>query len=353
MRIAIVGAGNGGQAMAGHFSLLGHDVKLYNRRLDHLGDVIRKHRIRLSGVISGEGSIALVSDSLEKVLCDVELVMVTTTADAHRTLAEQMAPYLYAGQKVVLNPGRTFGALEFAKVLCGMGVHGVLVAEAQSLIYACRLEAPGYVRIIAVKDRVLLAAYPARDTEQVLAKLNTILPCFIKAEHVLETSLENIGAILHPPVMLLNAAAIERGNLFYFYQDMTSAVADLIQAVDAERLAVGAAFGVKLLSVGDWISYAYKGSTGSTFLEKIHRNSAYHMIKAPNTLYSRLLLEDVPTGVIPIAELGKLSGVDTPLLLSISQITQTLLNVDFSRNGRTLRKLGLEGKSVKELLKEL
>ncbi len=353
MRIAIIGAGNGGQAMAGHFTLLGHEVRLYNRRIERLGDVALHRRLRLTEAIQGEVTLAMVSDSLEAVLHDAELVMVTTTADAHRSIAEHLAPHLRSGQQVVLNPGRTLGAIEFASVLRGAGVQGVLVAEAQSLIYACRAESPGHVRVIGVKDRVMLAAYPSRDTDAILATLNSIHPCFIKAPHVLATGLENIGAIFHPPVILFNAAAIERGNLFYFYQDMTPAVADFIQALDAERLAVGEAFGLKLRPVSEWVSYAYTGIQGDTLMEKMRNNPAYHKIQAPTTLHSRLLLEDVPTGIIPMAELGALAAVPTPLLSSVHHMAQGLLGIDFSTTGRTLRNLGLHGRRAEDLLRDL
>lgn len=353
MRIAIIGAGNGGQAMAGHFALLGHAVRLYNRTLVRLGGVAQSRRIRLSEAIEGEAELDAVTDDLAMALQGAELVMVTTTADAHRELALRMAPLLRPGQQVVLNPGRTLGAIEFAQVLRGQGAAGVAVAEAQSLIYACRAEAPGQVRVIGVKDRVLLAAFPSTDTDVVLERVNAVHPCFIKAPHVLATSLENIGAVFHPPVILFNAAAIERGSMFYFYQDMTPAVADFILALDAERMAVGAAFGVELLSVTDWVSYAYSGIQGGSLLEKMRNNPAYHRIQAPTTLRSRLLLEDVPTGVIPVGELGRMAGVATPLHLAIRHMTEGLLSEDFAATGRTLRNLGLEGLSPDALMRML
>lgn len=353
MRIAIIGAGNGGQAMAGHFALLGHEVRLFNRTLARLGEVSQHRTIHLTEAVSGEACLTMVTDSLEAALSGADLVMVATTADAHRELARQMAPHLKAFQTVVLNPGRTLGALEFASVLRAAGVHEVMVAEAQSLIYACRAEAPGKVRVIGVKDRVMLAAHPARHTDAVLALVNQVHPCFIKAPHVLATSLENIGAIFHPPVILFNAAAIERGSLFYFYQDMTPAVADFIQALDAERLAIGKAFSVELLPVSEWVSYAYEGIQGSNLLEKMRNNPAYDRIQAPTTLRSRLLLEDVPTGIMPMAELGALAGVPTPLMNAVRRMTEGLLSIDFSATGRSLRNLGLEGRSIDDLQKDL
>lgn len=350
MRIAIIGAGNGGQAMAGHFALLGHEVRLYNRSLQKLGALAHHRTVRLTEAVQGEVRLALVSDALPEVLHGAELVMVTTTADAHRELALRMAPHLRPGQQVVLNPGRTLGALEFATALRSAGALGVQVAEAQSLIYACRAEAPGQVRVIGVKDRVMLAAHPASDTDAVLHTVNSVYPCFIKVPHVLATSLENIGAIFHPPVILFNAAAIERGSMFYFYQDMTPAVADFIQALDAERLAVGRAYGIELRSVSEWVSYAYEGIQGTTLLEKMRNNPAYHKIQAPTTLRSRLLLEDVPTGIIPMAELGQLAGVPVPLLTAVRHMAQGLLGIDFTATGRTLHNLGLDGRRADELL---
>lgn len=327
--------------MAGHFAMLGNDVRLFNRSLHRFGDVVRHRTIRLTEALHGEGRVTLISDSLGQVLQGAELVMVTTTADAHYSLARQMAPYMSSGQTVVLNPGRTFGAMEFRAGLAKSGSRDVRVAEAQSLIYACRAESPGNVRVIGVKNHVMLAALPATDTDYVLDTVNRVYPCFIKAPHILATGLENIGAIFHPAVILFNAAAIERGNMFYFYQDMTPAVAEFLQALDAERLAVGLAYGLALRSVTEWVSYAYEGISGDTLLERMRNNPAYHRILAPTTLRSRLLLEDVPTGIIPMAELGMLAEVPVPLLTAVRRMTEALLGIDFTQTARTLDNLGL------------
>ncbi|MBK6343628.1 MAG: NAD/NADP octopine/nopaline dehydrogenase family protein [Flavobacteriales bacterium] len=124
----------------------------------------------------------------------------------------------------------------------------------------------------------------------------------------------------------------------------------LHKALDAERLAIGKVFGVELLTVSDWVSYAYEGIQGSSLMEKMRNNPAYDRIQAPTTLRSRLLLEDVPTGIIPMADLGRLAGVPTPLLSAVRYMTEGLLGIDFSVTGRTLKNLGLEGRSVNELL---
>ena len=67
------------------------------------------------------------------------------------------------------------------------------------------------------------------DKEYILDKVKTIYPCFEKANNVLQTSLENIGAMFHPSVLLFNAATIERNDVFWFYRDMTEQVAEFIE----------------------------------------------------------------------------------------------------------------------------
>ena len=79
-------------------------------------------------------------------------------------------------------------------------------------------------------------------------------------------------------------------------------------------------------------------------------NPAYYDIKAPNSIFSRQLTEDIPTGVVPILELGKVAGIKTPLLESMLNICESLLNLDLHTNARTLHNLGLAGKSKQQIL---
>ncbi len=355
MKIAVIGAGNGGQAISAYLSIQGHEVNLYHYRKEKVDALNNKNNtIKLVGAIEGDGVLHCVSTDLKKVIEGAEVIMVTTIANAHSTLAEQMAPILQENQVVVLNPGRTGGALEFLQTIKKNGcVNNVYVAEAQTLVYACRIVEDGVVNVIGVKDKVLISSVNSKRTQYVLDKVKPLYPCFEAAENVLRTSLENIGAIFHPCVLLFNAATIERQSDFWFYRDMTPAIADFIETFDRERLAVGHAYGINLLSVREWISYAYPETKGETLCEKMVNNPSYYAIKSPSTIFTRQLTEDIPTGVLPIVELGKVAGVDVSLMESMINICSALLQIDFRRDGRTLKHLGLANMTKEEILKHL
>ena len=342
MRISIIGAGNGGQAMAGHFSILGHKITLYDQDTDKINVIKQKGGVVLTESIRGFGEIYSFANNHKEAINGSELIIITTTADAHKNVAKSIAPFLTEDQIIILSPGRTLGAFEFSKIIKQITTKRVYIAEAQSLIYACRAESHGEVRVIGVKDKVLFSAFPSSDTDYLINKMNSVFNCFVKSKNSLVTSLENIGAILHPTVVLFNAAAIERKQMFYFYNDMTPTIANFIEEIDKERLSIGNAFDIKLKTISEWISFAYKNIEGDTLLEKMRNNPAYYKILGPNTLQSRLLLEDIPTGILPMVELAKISNIKVPLMESILNLSQRLLNIDFTINGRTLKNLGIE-----------
>lgn len=351
MKIAVIGAGNGGQAISAYLALKGEDVSLYDidaRKISVIKDI---GGVELFGKISGFGRINCITSDIRSAIKGADVIMVTTIANAHSEVARSLASCIEEGQVVILNPGRTCGALVFKQALdkcrCTKRYY---IGEAQTLVYACRIIEDGKVNIIGMKDEVLLAGLPSSDTDYILSKINSVYPCFKKADNVLRTSLENIGAIFHPCVCLFNAATIERQEEFWFYRGMTEQVAKFIEKFDQERLSVGKAYGIELLSVKEWIKFAYKETEGNTLCERMINNPAYHDIKAPGTIFTRQLTEDIPTGVLPIMELGKVAGVDVTLFSAVVVTIEALLGIDFRANGRSLKNLGLEGKSKDEIL---
>ena len=154
--------------------------------------------------------------------------MVVVPSSAHADIARECAPHLRDGQIVVLHPGRTLGAIEFKKVLCDHGCKAdVTIAEAETFIYASRSDGPAQARIFRIKEAVPLAALPATRTAQVLEALAPAYPQFIDGVSVLHTGLNNMGAIFHPALTMLNAGRIEstHGDFEFYIEGVTPSTA--------------------------------------------------------------------------------------------------------------------------------
>lgn len=349
--IAVIGAGNGGQAIAAFMASLGCEVRLHDRNRARIEPIVNSREIELTGSRCLRAQLAMVSDDLAEVVSGAKIIMVVTTADAHGILATKLAPILEEDQLIVLNPGRTGGALEFRTVLKRLGMRKrVFVSETQSLVYACRSESVGRVRIIGEKCFLPVAALPRTDTADVVQHLRHFYPCMHPAEHVLRTSFENIGAIFHTAIVIFNAATIERATPFFFYQDMSPAIADFLLHLDEERLALGRAYGMKLISITDWIRKAYPESSGDTLCDLMRNNAAYNDIRAPDSLDSRYLYEDIPAGLVPFCAFADAAGLRLPLMTSLILLGSSLLGRDFLAEGRNLERLGLKGMCPQKIL---
>ena len=353
-KYTIIGAGNGGKAMAAHLALRGFEVALYNRTYDHIAAIAHRGGIELEtyeGCERGFGKLALVTDNIEAALKFSDLVMIVLPASAHGEIARRMAPYLQDGQIVLLHPGRTCGALEFSYEARKNGLKAdITIAETETFIYASRSEGPAQARIFRVKEAVPLAALPATRTQMVLEAIAPAYPQYIDGVNVLQTGLNNMVAIFHPSLTILNAGRIEstHGDFEFYIDGVTPSVARLLEVLDRERVTVASALGIRARNAMEWLGMAYN-VTGSNLYEAVQNQSGYYGIKAPSTLNHRYIFEDVPMSLVPIAALGQRYGVSVNGMDSIIRLGCILHKTDYWRRGRTLEKLGIQKLSVSEL----
>lgn len=354
MKIAVIGAGNGGAAMAAHLVLKGYSVALYDKFPGVLEGIQKEGGIHLKGT-AGEGfaPLAVISTDLEEVTRGAGLVMVVLPAFAHRDFAENVAPFLEQSQIIVLHPGRTGGALECKKAI-GSTRPGLdaAIAEAQTLLYASRRTGPAEATIYGIKKRVEFAVLPEKSSTYVADILCAVFPEFVPVNNVLETSLLNLGAIFHPAPTILNSARIEgtRGDFEYYHQGITPAVGRILEKIDEERMTVAGALGVSTKSAREWLKDVY-GAVGSDIYSAVQANKVYAGIKAPGSLDTRYISEDVPMSLVPISQLGRLAGVHTPTIDMIIDLASIIHNRDYRREGRTLERMGIDGMTVEEVIK--
>jgi len=351
LKICVLGAGHGGLSMAGHLAIKGYNVNLFNRSIERIEPIIQRKKIKVEGAINGVGELKIVSDNIEECIKDSNILLVVVPATAHSWFAEQCAPYISEDQIIILNPGRTGGTLEFYNVLKENGVKDFpFIGEAQTFLYASRALGPAHAKIFSIKNSVPLATLPAYWIPGVLKVINKILPQFIPGDNIFKTGFNNIGAIFHPGITVLNASWIEekQGDFDYYLQGVGPSVARVLETLDRERIKIAGSLGIEATSAKNWLYNAYSAS-GRNLYEAIHSNPGYTGIKAPQRLHHRYIEEDVPMSLVPMVSIGKMLGVETPTMESIIHIASIMRDFDFWKIGRTADKLGLRGMSIKDI----
>ena len=360
-KIAVLGAGNGGCAAAADLTLRGHEVRLFSRSESTIAKLAKRGEIELieSG---GKKSAApyFMSPHLPPVVQGVDLIIVAAPAVAHEYLARNLANYLADGQRILLNPGHTGGSLHFWNILRTLGCRAdIQLCETVTLTYICRMPEPGRVEIYRRTTQLRCAAFPAKYTADLVKEIQTVFPDIVAAENVLETGFSNINAIMHPAGMLGNAGWIEKtgGDFLWYREGVTPAIGAWIDAVDIERLAIVRALGLKPLRFVDIFYQAglttVAGRDSGSAYRAIQESEPNRTIKSPPSLDHRYITEDIGYGLVPMAKIGKLMAVKTPVMDALITLASTALGTDFRAEGLTLEKMGLADVRAEYLRKVL
>jgi opine dehydrogenase len=346
--ICVIGAGNGGSAMAGDMTLAGHHCRLFefSEYAENLNPVISQGGIHVTGIArAGFAKVAMATFDLAHAVKGADLIMITTQALIHERVAREMSPYLSDGQTVVLWPG-SGGTLVFRKVWDELGMdRRVLLAEAVTFPYCCRrLKGPGTVNIHRVDGpRMLLAALPAEDTPTVLQALEGVYTNVVQAAaSIIEPALYNCNIIVHPVGALLNMGRIEQsdGEFWMYKEGLTPSVKKIIYQMDAERMTLFRALG--------YSPYTYDEVFRDCFNMDIAQ-FAVTSSKGPFSMRDRYITEDIPMGATLTLSLGRKAGVFMPTYESIIHIASVVNDTDYYRTGRSLENLDLSELSLEEL----
>ncbi|MDJ0813276.1 MAG: NAD/NADP octopine/nopaline dehydrogenase family protein [Woeseiaceae bacterium] len=355
MQITVLGAGAGGTAMAFDCASHGHEVRLFDFEQfpDNVATIAEQGGIHAEGDISGFGPIAYAGHDIDAALTDAELIYVVGPAYSTEPFGAAVSGKLSAGQTVVVSPSSCGGALAFKRA-AGLDVHdeSVRVAETSTLHYAVRLTEPGKIRVfLKLKAGNLLAALPGKHTDDILALIADVYPSMEPAKSVLQTSLQNANPIIHPAVTLSNAARIEMtGGDFLFYEEgVSDSVGRLIEALDNERIAIGKALGITILSdpeMGMRQGYMLAANYGAGYREA----PGFQGIGAQPQLDHRYLNEDVGYGLVFMSKLGEQVGVETPGIDAVINVASIVMARDYRAEAlRTPESLGIGDRSTAEL----
>ena len=227
MNIAILGGGNGCYAAAADLAQAGHSVRLWRRDATALKPVIDAGSIELKDADgTRDARLALASADIGAVLRGAELIVIPSPAVAQVQIARQLAPHLESGQVVFLPPG-TFGSLVMSRIVRQAGSRAdVAWAETGTLPYLARKHGERTIHITIRAVRLPTGVYPARKASEALAVIRAAYPSVHACGDALSAALMNAGPIIHPPLMVMNAAPLQHFERWDIHNEGTQPAPD-------------------------------------------------------------------------------------------------------------------------------
>lgn len=349
MEICVLGGGHGCYAAAADLSEAGHRVRLWRRDAAALQPVQQTGSIILKDADGArEVPIALATADIAEAMAGAPLIVIPSPAIAQQDIAQAMAPHLVSGQVVFLPPG-TFGSFIMAGIVRAAGNRAdVAWAETGTLPYLARKHGPREVNVSVRAIRLPTGVYPQRLETQAIAVIRAAYPSVHGCGDALSGALMNAGPIIHPPLMVMNAAPLQHFERWDIHNEGTQrAVRDVTDRLDQERMAVREALGyggphypladhynndqwmygdahTKLVKSGDW---------------REHIDLYNH----------RYIAEDTELGLSLLASAARWAGVDAPIAHGLLAIVGGFLGRDLRRGPRSFEALGLAALSPQAL----
>jgi opine dehydrogenase len=347
--VAIIGAGIGGLYLVAELGVAGFKLRLHDIDDSKLSEIRARGGMDVEGERGGFAAVERITSDLEAAVEGADVIIVVTGGNTQAVVARSLVPLLRNGQVILLIQGNTGGSLIVHRALKDAGCRAeVDVAEMDNYPYSCWRLSPTRIRPIVSKRWLQIATFPGNRIGAVFPRVSPLFPQAVAAPNSLYTGFTNANAMLHVANCVANAGRIESGNSYKFYAEgVTPAVARLYEAINAERVAVAAALGVSVPSLPDWFDRVY-GVRGATLVETCQRltynsDGPYQATSTPKSLDHKFIMEDVPTGLIPMSALSTAAGVGTPAIDTLVEVVRSMTGKDFTAEARTLERLGLGG----------
>lgn len=349
MKIAILGGGHGCYAAAADLSEAGHDVRLWRRDAAALQAVVDARSITLKDSAGQRDvRIALATPDIGAALSGAELVLIPSPATAQADIARAMAPHLVDGQVVFLPPG-SFGSFIMSRWLRATGQRAdVAWAETGTLPYLARKHGAREVNVTVRAVRLPTGVYPARHSDRAIAVIREVYPSVHSCGDALSGALMNAGPIIHPPLMVMNAAPLQHFETWDIHTEGTQpAVRAVTDSLDSERIALREALGYGAPHYPLADHYNNDQWMYGDAHKKLQKSGDWRETIDLHT--HRYISEDTELGLAFLASVARWAQVDAPIAQGLLAIVGGFLGRDLRRGERSFEALGLAGLSRSQL----
>lgn len=347
MKVAVIGAGNVGVAIAADLSIKEHEVSLiktssykaegYHRLISNSNRVYLKENGEYT-----KATIKEITPYLSKI-ANAEMVFCTIQSNFYEDLVKRIKDYLNKDQVVVCicSYASSFYFEKYCKEL-------PMLVEATGPYLEGRVELndiPNEVvfRVGCRLERCPMAASSSEGQREKLQKLHSLYEGFKHDYSVLESALLNPNMVLHTVGSLLSLSRIEhsQGNFCMYreaYARDNDSVVSIMLQLDKEKQAVLNGIKQRPVSIFD-----AGGFLGEDQLESFYRYSeSSNRAISPTSVRSRYITEDVSQGLVLLESIANHIHIDVPITTALISIASAALGENLRESGRTIKKLCIE-----------
>lgn len=346
--VGIAGAGAVAFATAACLEHAGHRAVLWSPSGKSTARLAAGEALTAKGALDGQFTPGVATSPLELVAgCDV--LMLALPGYGHKAVLDAVAPHLRNGQPVIISSHASFGALYLLQLLAKRGV-SVPVTVWGTTLATARQPDLATVSVNTIRSKIDLATVPVSQAAEGLALCQTLFgDRFVLRDDLLAIALSNLNPQNHMGIALCNMTRMEHGETWSQGGNVTPNVGRLMEALDAERVAIATALGLKVRTIFEHYHLSYHVPIASIAEMNAELHAKGIGGQGPATADSRYVTEDVPYGLAVTAALGRMAGHPAVLHQAGVDLFSAMYGRDFLAENTLLAEIGLDSLTLDQL----
>ncbi len=343
-----MGAGPIGLGYAALLASRGHDPFVWSPRGSRIDPASNRLTVETTGLFSSRTSIRTIQDPAG--LAEADVLLFCVLGNGHKAVFDAIAPHLHAKQTIVISSHSSLGALYLSRLLRARGVQPAILALATTITGGPIVDSQVHVRML--RNEIDVAAMPVTALPEGISLLRKLFgDIFVPSDDLMAISLSNLNPQIHLANGLLNFTRMESGERWDNYGGITESVGRLIEALDAERLAVAAAFGLRVRTAREHYLKSFTGLMPGSVHEMARQVNAQRAGSSPGptSITSRYFTEDLPFGIVSTVAIARVAFVPAPLHESGLAVLSAACGRDFQSENDLLPQLDLPSLSLAQL----
>lgn len=322
MRITVIGGGNIGTLMAAEISRKGHEVTICTSKPELWKNIIEVYDGE-DNFLFTSGNIKITS-SHKEALPNADLIFITLPSQLLKKTAEEVSPYISAGQKIGIVPGGGGAEFSFGNLI----KRGVQLFCFQRVHCIARLKEYGKsVMALGRKQNIEIASIPSEKANAICKTVSAFfdMPCIAMPNYLCSTMTPS-NNVLHTSRLYTMFSDYCDGKIYpehyLFYEDWTNEASSVMLKLDKERKKICDELPADLRLVR-CIDEHYESFTPEDMTQKIRSIPAFKGILTPMRavsggyipdFQSRYFTADFSFGLKIFKDLAGIFNVKTPMI---------------------------------------
>ncbi len=348
IRIGIAGAGSIACGTAALVSVNRHSPMLWSPSGKGTAALEKGTTMIVEGAVDADLTPRIAA-SARQLAEENDCLIIALPAYGHKPVMDALAPHIREDQHLIISSHASLGAIHLRQQLAVRGIRAPVTAWGTTAVTG-RRQSPTKVRVNTVRKLIDLCTVPEDRSGEALALCQRLFgDRFRPREGLLAISLSNLNPQNHMGIALGNMTRMERGEDWSQSQNVTPNVGRLLEALDAERLAIAEALGVKVRTIFEHFHLSFHVPVASISQMNQMMHAEGNGGTGPATSHSRYVTEDVPYGLVLTATLGRMVCRSAHLHEAGIRIFSAMYGRDFMAENALLDAIDLSGHALDDL----